>query len=52
MVQDIMANLEDSYPQATATGGTLKMRETLNNINRAENEEYDLIYANNISLTE
>ena len=52
MMEDIMANLQDNYPQATATGGTLKMRETLNNINRTENEEYDLIYANNISIKE
>ena len=46
-----MKGLSDYYPMAPATGGTPKMREVLSSINRAEDEEFDLIYAHKIKIT-
>lgn len=47
---NILANLADLYPQAQPTGGTPRMREVLKEINKMEEEENDLIYANNIRI--
>ena len=46
-----MKGLSDYYPMAPPTGGTPKMREVLSSINRAENEEFDLINAHDIKIT-
>jgi hypothetical protein len=50
MISDILVNLADLYPQAQPTGGTPRMREVIAEINRVEDEENDLIYANNIKI--
>lgn len=46
----ILANLTDNYPQAPASGGTPRMREAILEINRVEDEENDLIYANGLKI--
>jgi hypothetical protein len=50
MLGDVMVNLADYYPQAAAAGGTPRMRETITEVNRAEDEENDLIFANKINI--
>lgn len=50
ILTSILVNLADSYPQAPAAGGTPRMREAILNIDRVEDEENDLIYANGIKI--
>lgn len=50
ILKNILINLADSYPQAPASGGTIRMREAIAEVNRADDDEYDLIYANNIKI--
>jgi hypothetical protein len=52
ILKNIMINLADSYPQAPASGATPKMKDVINDVNRADDEENDLIYANNINIRE
>ena len=49
-LKSILENMADSYPMAPATGGTQKMRENVHDINRTDNENYDFIRANGISI--
>ena len=50
MVHNILINLSDSYPQAPAVGGTIRMREVTSQVNRVEDDENDLIFTSNIKL--
>lgn len=52
LLESILTNLADSYPMAPATGGSQKMRQNVQDINRTDNEAYDLIFANKISIEE
>jgi hypothetical protein len=52
MVTSILTNLADLYPQAPATGGTLRMREVINEVNRVDDEENDLILANGLKISD
>lgn len=36
MISDILVNLADSYPQAPAAGGTVRMRDAILDIKRVE----------------
>lgn len=47
-----MINLADSYPQATASGGTPRMKEVINDVNRTDDEENDLIFANHLRISD
>ena len=37
IIKNILANLADNYPQAPVTGGTPRMREVIQEINRVQN---------------
>ena len=45
-----MVNLADYYPQAPITGGTLRMKEVINEVNRVDDEANDLILSNDIRI--
>ena len=45
-----MINLADYYPQAPVTGGTLRMKEVINEVNRVDDEANDLILSNDIRI--
>ena len=47
---NVLKNLADLYPQATPSGGTPRMKEVIAEINRTEDENNDLIYANGIKI--
>ena len=38
ILDNILINLADSYPQAPISGGTPRMREAINEVNRVEDE--------------
>lgn len=50
IVKDVLINLADYYPQAPVTGGTLRMNSAINEVNRVEDEENDLIFSNGLSV--
>lgn len=50
ILRNVLINLSDSYPQAPSSGGTPRMREVINEVNRANDEENDLIFANNFRI--
>ncbi len=52
MMNDILINLADNYPQAPPSGGTPRMRDAILELNRVEDEENDLIFANGIKISE
>lgn len=52
MISDILVNLADSYPQAPAAGGTVRMRDAILDIKRVEEEANDLIFAFGIKIQE
>lgn len=52
LLSTILLNLTDNYPQAPASGGTPRMRDAILDINRVDEEENDLIYANGIKITD
>ena len=52
ILNNILINLADMYPQAPATGGSPRMKEAINEVNRVDDEENDLIYANKIKMDE
>ena len=48
MVNNILLNTADNYPQAPASGGTPRMRDVITDVNRVDNPDNDLIYNNRI----
>lgn len=50
MVSNFLVNLADSYPQAPAAGGTVRMRDAILDIKRVEQEANDLIFAYGIKI--
>ena len=52
MLRNILINLADNFPQAPASGGTPRMKEVINEVLRSNNEENDLIFANNLKIKE
>lgn len=46
----ILGNLENLYPQAPPTGGTPRMRDSIREINKMEQEENDFLFANDIKI--
>ena len=50
ILHNILINLADSFPQAPVSGGSIRMREVINEINRADNEENDLIMTSGIKI--
>ena len=49
-MHNILINLADNFPQAPASGGTPRMRESINEINRTDDEENDLIWTCGIKI--
>ena len=49
-MKNIVVNLADYYPQTPITGGTLKMKEVINEVNRVDDEANDLILSNDIQI--
>lgn len=47
-----LTNLADLYPQAQTSGGTPRMRDVIADVNRVQDEENDLIYANGIKISD
>ena len=52
MLVNIFINLQDHYPQAPATGGTQKMRSVIQQVNKVDDQENDLIYGNKIKIND
>ena len=50
MVNNILLNTADNYPQAPASGGTQRMRKVITDINKVDNPDNDLIYNNGIRI--
>ena len=50
IITNILLNLADSYPQAAASGGTLRMREVIKEVNRVDDQFNDFIYNNGIDI--
>ena len=50
MVNNILLNTADNYPQAPASGGTPRMRDVITDVNRVENPDNDLIYNSGIKI--
>ena len=49
-LKDVLVNLADYYPQAPITGGTLRMKEVINEVNRVDDEANDIILSNDIRI--
>ena len=52
LLHNILINLADSYPQATASGGTPRMRAVINDVNRVDDGQNDFIVANGIKISD
>jgi hypothetical protein len=52
MLNSILSNLADNFPQAAATGGSLRMKEVINQVDRVQDEENDLIFANGLKISD
>ena len=50
LLHNILINLADGYPQATASGGTPRMRAVINDVNRVDDGQNDFIVANKIKI--
>jgi hypothetical protein len=50
VLNNILINLADLYPQALPSGGTLRMRAAINEVNRVDDEENDFIYCSGIKI--
>jgi hypothetical protein len=51
-LNNILINLSDNYPQAPASGGTLRMREVITEVNRSDSEENDFIFTSGIKIND
>jgi hypothetical protein len=49
---NILINLGDNYPQAPPSGGTLRMREVINEVNRTDDSKNDFIYTSGIKISD
>ena len=52
MLNNILLNLADFYPQAPAAGGTPRMKETITEVNRVDDQQNDLIFTTNIKMSD
>ena len=52
IVENILINLADSYPQAPISGGTPRMKQVISEINMVDDPEKDFIYLNKIPLVD
>ena len=52
ILENVLINLADSYPQAPVVGGTPRMRDVIHEVNRVEDEENDFIFTSGIKISE
>jgi hypothetical protein len=52
MVQNILENLAENYPQAPVVGGSLRMKEVIQNVDRSADDENDFIFCNGLKISE
>ena len=52
VLRNILINQAYNYPQAPISGGTPRMREVINDINRTDDEENDLIWTSGIKISD
>jgi hypothetical protein len=52
ILQNILVNLADMYPQAPPSGGTPRMREVITEVNRVDDTQNDFIYTSNIKISD
>ena len=50
MVNNILINTADKYPQAPPSGGTPRMKKAITDVNRVDNPYSDLIYSSGIKI--
>ena len=50
VLRNILINQADNYPQAPISGGTPRMREAINHIDRTDDEENDFIWTSGIKI--
>ena len=50
MVNNILLNTANNYPQAPSSGGTPKMRKVITNVDRSDNPDNDLIFLSGIKI--
>ena len=50
MVNNILINTANNYPQASSSGGTPKMRKVITAVDRSDNPDNDLILLNGIKI--
>ena len=51
IVNNILINTADNYPQAPPSGGTPRMRDVITEIDRVDNPDNDLIFSSGIRLS-
>ena len=52
VLRNILINQADNYPQAPVSGGTPRMRDAINDIDRTDDEENDLIWTSQIKISD
>jgi len=50
ILNNILLNLADCYPQAPISGGTPRMREAINPVNRGDDPQNDFIFTSGIKI--
>ena len=50
MVNNILINTANNYPQAPSSGGTPKMRKVITDVDRSDNPDNDLILLSGIKI--
>lgn len=52
MLNNILLNLADNFPQAPPSGGTPRMRDVIIGINRVDDEKNDFLFVNGLKISE
>ena len=52
MLNNILVNLADNFPQAPISGANPRLREVIHDVNRLDDESNDFIYANKIKIAD
>jgi hypothetical protein len=52
ILQNILINLADMYPQAPPSGGTPRLREVITQVNRVDDAQNDFIYTSSIKISD
>ena len=52
ILNNILVNLADMYPQAPPSGATPRMRQAITQVNRSDDDKNDFIFANRIKISD